>query len=269
VAPTAAGNRAEVRGARLAYETSGSGPRLIWGHGLSMNRVSDAALGALDWGRVPASVVRYDARGHGESESTPDLDGYSWEELGRDQLALADTLGIGEYIAGGASMGCGTALHAAVLAPDRVQSLVLVIPPTGWESRAAQAEQWEVSAALVEREGVEALIAARATIEPPDPFRGDEDRRRRQAAATRAWDPRRLAHVLRGAARANLPERDAVAGITVPALILAWTGDPVHPESTARQLSGLLRHSELHVASTAAEVGSWTDRVAEFVTRGR
>ena len=263
--PAATGGRVTVRGARLAYETRGSGPPFIWGHGLSMNRVSDDELGPLDWTRIPAAVVRYDARGHGESESTPELGGYGWAELGRDQLALADALGIGEYIAGGASMGCGTALHAAVLAPDRVRRLVLVIPPTGWETRAAQAEQWEASAALIEREGVEALIEARAALEPPDPFRGDEARRQRQAAATRAWEPGRLALVMRGATRANLPDRGAVAGIAVPTLILAWTGDPVHPESTARELAGLIRGSELHVASTAAEVGSWTERVAGFV----
>ena len=266
--PSAAGGQVEVRGARLAYEQSGSGPPLIWGHGLSMNRVSDAELGSLDWSRIPASVVRYDARGHGDSASTPDLDAYSWEELARDQLGLADALGFGHYIAAGASMGCGTALHAAVLAPERVRSLVLVIPPTAWEARAAQTEQWEVSATLVEREGTEALIAARAALEPPDPFRGDETRRERQAAATRRWDPGRLALVFRGATRANLPDREAVAGIAVPALILAWTGDPVHPESTARELAELLRRSELHVASTAAEVGTWTERVADFVARG-
>ena len=265
---TTAGGLVRLRGARLAYETSGSGPPLMWGHGLSMNRVSDAELGQLDWNRIPAAVVRYDARGHGDSESTPDLDAYSWEELARDQLALADALGFGEYIAGGASMGCGTALHAAVLAPERVRGLVLVIPPTAWEARAAQTEQWELSAALVEREGTDALIAARAALELPDPFRGDEARRERQAAATRRWDPRRLALVFRGATRANLPDREAVAGIGVPALILAWTGDPVHPESTARELAGLLRRSELHVASTAAEVATWTERVADFVSRG-
>ena len=264
---TAAGSRVTVRGAALAYERSGSGPQVMWGHGLSMNRVSDAALGQLDWSRIPAAVVRYDARGHGESESTPALDGFSWEELGRDQLALADALGVGEYIAGGASMGCGTALHAAVLEPERIRALILVIPPTAWEARAAQTDQWELSATLVETEGVEALIAARAALEPPDPFKGDEARRQRQAAATRAWDPSRLAHVFRGATRANLPDREAVARITVPALILAWTGDPVHPESTARELEELLPDSELHVASTGAEVGTWTDRVAEFVSR--
>src|ERR1019366_8238232 len=70
-----------VRGARLVYELSGEGPDLIWGHGLTMNRSSDAGMGLLDWSQIPVSVVRYDARGHGESESTPDTKGYSWSEL--------------------------------------------------------------------------------------------------------------------------------------------------------------------------------------------
>ena len=255
-----------VRGARIAYEVSGSGPHLIWGHGLSMSRASDAEMGLLDWTRIPVSVVRYDARGHGHSESTPDLGGYSWEELARDQLALADCLGIDGYVAAGASMGCGTALHAAVLAPDRIGRLVLVIPPTGWETRAAQAEQWELSAGLVEKEGVEALIAARAALDPPDPYRGDDARREQQARATREWDPRRLALVLRGATTANLPERSALAGITARALILAWSGDPIHPVSTAQELATLLPAAELHIASTRDEVDTWSDRVAAFLS---
>ena len=255
----------QVRGARLAYEVSGSGPYLIWGHGLSMTRESDAGMGLVDWDRVRASVVRYDARGHGESQSTADLGGYSWSELARDQLALADSLEIDRYMAAGASMGCGTALHAAVLAPGRVRALVLVIPPTGWETRAAQADMWEASAGLVETEGVEALIAARAALDPPDPYVGDEARRERQAAATRAWEPSRLALVLRGATTANLPDRSAVSRISAPALILAWTGDPVHPVSTASELADLLPAATLHTASTRAEVDGWTDLVGAFV----
>lgn len=258
--------QAQVRGARLAYEVSGSGPHLIWGHGLSMNRASDATMGLLDWPRIPATVVRYDARGHGESESTPDLAGYSWSELARDQLALADSLGIDRYIAAGASMGCGTALHAAVAAPERVRALVLVIPPTGWETRAAQAEMWETSAGLVERDGVEALIAARSALDPPDPYLGDDARRERQAEATRAWEPHRLALVLRGATTANLPGRDDVASITAPVLILAWTGDPVHPVATARELARLLPQADLRTASTRAELDGWSGLVGAFVS---
>lgn len=256
-----------VRGARIVYEVSGTGPDVIWGHGLSMNRASDSVMGLLDWERLPVTVFRYDARGHGESESTPDTDGYSWLELARDQLALADALGIDAYIAGGASMGCGTALHAALLGRDRVTALVLSLPPTAWEARAAQAAMWELNAEMIEREGVEAVVAARAVLEPPDPYKGNEERRAQQEAATRAWDPNRLALVMRGATKANLPDRADIATIDVPTLILAWTGDPVHPVATAQALASLLPEAELHVASTAAELSTWTELTDAFLRR--
>ena len=257
--------RVRVRGAELVYEQSGTGPDLIWGHGLSMNRASDTDMGLLDWSRIPVTVVRYDARGHGESESTPDLDGYSWEELARDQLALADELGIGSYVAAGASLGCGTALLAAGLGGSRVRALVLVIPPTAWETRAAQAEQWGLAATTIETQGVEAMIAARADVPPPDPYVGDELRAQQRDAATRAWDPKRLAHVMRGATRANFPDRDAIATISVPTLILAWTGDAIHPAGVAEELDGLLPQAKLHVASTRAAVDTWSDLTREFL----
>lgn len=255
-----------VRGALIAYEQSGDGPDLIWGHGLSQSRADESVLALVDWSRVPARVTRYDARGHGESESTPDLDAYSWAELATDQLALADALGIDRYVAAGASMGCGTALHAAVQAPDRIARLILVIPPTAWETRAAQADLWAQSAAVIETEGVEVMITARAAIAPPDPFVEDPGYRERTAAATRRWDPDRLAHVMRGAARADFPAREAIGAIAAPTLILAWTGDPVHPTATADELSLLLPHAERHDASTATDLATWTDRIAAFTS---
>lgn len=257
---------ATVRGARIAYETSGSGPDLIWGHGLSQSRQDESVLSLVDWSKVPARVTRYDARGHGESESTPDLDGYSWAELAADQLALADQLGIGTYVAAGASMGCGTALHVAVQAPERLDKLILVIPPTAWETRAAQAELWGQAATVIETEGVEAMIAARAALDPPDPFADDPGFRDRSAAATRRWDTARLAHVMRGAARADFPTREQIAAIATPTLILAWTGDPVHPQATADELSRLIPHAERHDATTADDLATWTDQIASFIT---
>jgi len=155
-----------------------------------------------------------------------------------------------------------------VLAPERVRGLVLVIPPTAWETRAAQAEQWAQSAALLRGPGgVEAAIEASRARPVPDPYVGDEERRARVEAGMRSWDPERLAHVMQGAAYANFPDRDAVAAITTPTLILAWTGDPVHPMSTAEELAGLIPHARMEVASTVPEVEAWTTAVAEFVAK--
>lgn len=255
----------DVRGFATVAERSGSGRDLVWGHGLSQSRRLEDRHPLVDWGRVPARVTRYDARGHGESAPASDLDRYRWDELARDQFALADALEIGPYVAAGASMGAATALHAAVLDPERISALVLVIPPTGWETRAAQVDLYEAGAQMIESQGVEPFIRAAALRPAPDPLVEDPDHRQRSAEALRSWDPERLARVMRGASRAQLPDRESIARIDCPALVLAWTGDPVHPTSTSDELARLLPCVETHVASTADDVVRWTDLVADFV----
>lgn len=64
---------------------------------------------------------------------------------------------------------------------------------------------------------------------------------------------------------ADFPPPERVARISCPTLILAWSGDPGHPVSSAEQLNGLIAGSLLEVASTADELASWTERIARFV----
>ncbi len=259
----------EVRGGSLAYEEVGTGRSFLWGHGLTANRAEEDAAGLLGtWPFPPDEVrrVRYDARGHGASPGPADPAAYGWDELARDQLGLADALGIGTYVAAGASMGCATALHAAVLAPERVQALVLVIPPTAWSSRPEQRALYEAGADLIERDGLAAFAEVSAQAQPPMLFANlgldwAEQARRRALALDEATMPA----VLRGAAASDLPPESAVAAMDVPALILAWTGDASHPVATAERLDALLPQSELVVAEDLRAVLSWPERVVSFV----
>src|SRR6266850_1522214 len=116
-----------VRGVDLAITDIGAGPALFWGHGLSSSMEQDERGRMLDWDRLSADhrIVRWDARGHGDSGGGPDADGYRWDNLAVDLIHLADALGIERFVAGGVSMGAATALHAASRAPDRVAGLVL------------------------------------------------------------------------------------------------------------------------------------------------
>ena len=84
---------------RLSVDVRGSGPPLVWGHGLTSSRRHEDQVGGLfgwsglaDAGR--ATVVRFDARGHGASDPTRDADDYRWSSLALDEWALVDALGI-------------------------------------------------------------------------------------------------------------------------------------------------------------------------------
>jgi pimeloyl-ACP methyl ester carboxylesterase len=255
------------RSLKIAFDATGSGADLVWSHGLTESRAAEIVGALIDWSHVPARVLRYDAPGHGESGPFAQTTPNAWADMARCQLELAANVGLARYIAAGASMGAATAIHAAVLAPERVRALVLVIPPTAWEARAAQGRQWRRAAEVLELRGVEALVAAGARQPHPEPFADDASWRHRSADLLRGWQPAALAAVLRAAATADLPPRDAVAAIDAPALILAWSGDPAHPAATAQELHGLLPASTLHVARSRADIGEWTGLVTSLIAK--
>src|SRR4051794_25829719 len=158
---------------RLDHTVLGEGPPFVWGHGLTSSRASEDVTHLFDWSGVVDNgrqVVRFDAAGHGTTGGPADPSAYEWPQLATDLLGLLDQLGLDRVDLGGASMGCATALHLAVRAPGRVARLVPAIPPTAWETRAAQGEAYRAGADLAEREGKDAWLAAAADGPRPPVF---------------------------------------------------------------------------------------------------
>ncbi len=249
----------------LAHEVLGDGgPAFVWGHGLTSSRASEDRLPLLRWPTITDAghrVVRYDAAGHGETGGSPDPHEFEWPKLATDLLALHDQLELDRVDAGGASMGCAATLHAAVRAPERFHRLVLVIQHTAWETRRVQAEIYEASAAYVEREGKDAWLTVSAE-RPRPPIFADLP----PVPVTADIPEDLLPSVLRGAAASDLPSPDAVEALEHPALVLAWAGDPGHPESTADRLGELLRNSEVRVAHQLQDLFTWSQAIADFLT---
>jgi pimeloyl-ACP methyl ester carboxylesterase len=155
-------------------------------------------------------------------------------------------------------MGTATLLHAVTVAPERFDRLVLTCPPTAWASRAAQAEVYRAGATFAERNGKDAFVAGMRAL-PPPPVLAE------LPEAPVDIDEALLPAVLRGAASSDLPAPEAIAGIRLPTLILAWAGDPGHPVSTAERLHALVPGSVLHVARTPDELRTWGERAARFL----
>ena len=177
---------------------------VVWGHGLCNSLEGEDAERLWDFwnddddgapprgpGPHPRSfrcprtmrVVRYAARGHGDSSPAERPDDCTWDTLGRDMLALARRRRRDvsqKLILGGASMGSASALYAARHALDdavagsnpigttpEIDGLVLVILPTFHDTRRRRSAQ---IVAAAER-GYDAA-ASRKKIRPI--FRGTE-----------------------------------------------------------------------------------------------
>ncbi|MFB9955381.1 alpha/beta fold hydrolase [Cellulomonas denverensis] len=165
--PTLSRPRADLD---YSVRRTGDGPVVVTAHGLTSSRAMAAAEGLFDWSALGAggTLVEYDARGHGGSTGAPVPADYTWSAQAGDLLALIDQVSPDAPVdAVGASMGTATVLWAAALRPDRFRRLVLTIPPTAWDTRAAQADTYQADARSVEQHGLGPWVRAAAATPRP------------------------------------------------------------------------------------------------------
>lgn len=136
----------KVNGARLAYDEAGRGPAVVFSHGaLGDRRMWDAQMARL---AGSYRVIRYDWRGHGESD-----DAAGEYAQYRDLFGLMDALGVARAALVGCSMGGAYCLDAALAEPDRVSSLSLISP-------GVNGHQWPEDMLAQARETVHSSVPA-------------------------------------------------------------------------------------------------------------
>lgn len=221
---------AQLQDARIHYELSGpsAAPALVFSNSLG------ATLSMWD-PQMPAfqkqfRVLRYDTRGHGQSSVTPGP--YSIEQLARDVLALLNSLQLDRVHFCGLSMGGMTGMWLALNAPARLRKLVLcntagkIGDADGWNSRIETLRKGgmkSISAAVIERwltapyraKSPEVSAATQHMLE-----NADVDGYIANCAAVRDFD-----------------ERNTIAAIRVPTMIISGTHDPATTPADGRYLA--------------------------------
>lgn len=131
------GHFAEVNGARIYYEDRGEGEPLFLLH--AFFRTASIWKGYADAWASQYRVIAWDSRGHGRSTNPDASAEYSYAQTARDLLALMDHLEIRRTRAMGASAGAMTLLHAATMAPERLDAIVLIGAPLYYSEEFRQA----------------------------------------------------------------------------------------------------------------------------------
>jgi len=123
---------ATVNGARIHYVESGSGPAVVFSHGLFWSgRMFEAQLAALS---DRYRCIAFDHRGQGSSEIT--AGGYDMDALSEDAAKLIEQLGAGPCHWVGLSMGGFVGMRLAARRPELIRSLSLLNTAADPEPRA-------------------------------------------------------------------------------------------------------------------------------------
>jgi len=227
----------------LDYELLGSGPPLVWLHGLS---------GSLDESRPLCerlaerfTVLWYSSRGHGRSTPVHDKARYHYDVFADDLERILDHVGFSHPVVGGGSHGANTALRHALRYPGRSSALLLVAPGCN-ALRRPDRVRWALvrgSMRLAALRGEPHVIKAITGYDPRDPALDETGRA--AVAAARTHDYASLLSVMRLVPDQRVISPSALKSLTLPALVAAWPKDPVlHPIAVARRIAELMPAGE-------------------------
>ena len=225
---------AEADRVRLAYDLSGDGPPVVLLHaGIVDRRMWDDVVPML---ADSFRVLRYDARGFGESSRAPSAPFARWDDL----FAVMDAAGIQQAHLVGVSQGAETALDAALTAPERVDHLVMSgTGLRGWEFRDELNARWQAEVDAWERGDLDGCAeeSMRTWFDGPSRSPADVDPSARQ----RAWEMQRLAIDLENddaeARGPQPPSIERLAEISAPTLVAVGELDQPDMLDTGRKLA--------------------------------
>lgn len=212
-------------------------------------------------------VVRYDARGHGQS--TPgDRDELTLEDLARDALAVLDACGIARAHICGLSLGGMTAMQLALKWPDRVLKTVLCNTSAHMPPRDA----WETRIETARREGMagltEGVLGRWFTSEFRDAQPERVERVRQMLLTTSV-----KGYVACCTAIRDMDLREAIKSIRITSLVIGGRQDPATPPENAEFIAGAIPDAKLKLLDAAhlsniEQADEFTATLLEFLGPG-
>jgi pimeloyl-ACP methyl ester carboxylesterase len=261
--PTAQLSTAVIDGIPTRFEVAGSGPPLLMcspgGFNAAMLNWTSHGLYArtrmLAQLREHFTCITFDKRESGASGGR--VERVTWVDYARQATGLLDHLGIERAHVMGACVGCSIAAVQAVIAPQRVASMVLYSPAGGVKYRRKQQQRFTAHQAFVDERGLAAVVELSSTTDAGfsedgrvGPWVSLLRRDPEFAAQYVVLDPAWYRMTVSGMCRL-LFDRDTVPGpepedllaLRIPTLIVPGE-DTSHAPSAARYLQECLPASE-------------------------
>ncbi len=240
----------EANGSNFNCRIDGDhGPWVMLSHGLATDMTMwDELTEAL---KDHYRVLRYDARGHGES-AAPAGD-YTLDMLVDDAVGIMDELGVDRTHFAGLSMGGMIALGMLINHPQRMKSAV--IADSRHTTRSEFTEAWLQRADAVRNGGIEAIIKSTVSRWSSP---GLAERNPAAIARMEAMIRRTSADGYCGcaAALARLNYGSRLGEINIPTLVVCGSEDHGAPPENTRQMHAMIKGSRFLEIKQAGHISN-------------
>lgn len=232
---------------KLHFEEIGTGDPVIFCHGLAGHCERE-----LPWARILGSngyrVIVYSARGHGKSTPVLDPNDYTFEAMRDDLSNIMDAVEVDSAIVGGGSMGAATTLSFTLANPDRVRALIQMGPAFGSSPIDMVAAGFSIFADFIEEHGADKAIDKLIESVPLVSEMASEDPGMIEdlRAQWNSHEPPSIVAAMRGVPKSRpFEDIEQLASVSVPTLIVASAGDPIHPLAVAQEYAQHIPQAQL------------------------
>lgn len=238
-----------ANGININYEIAGNGPWVMLSHSLACNlHMWDEQMAALT---RKYKVLRYDTRGHGQSEAPAGA--YTLEQLADDAHGLLAALGVKQTHWVGLSMGGMIGQTFALKYPGVFKSLTLADTTSRYPAEAAPV--WADRIKTAETQGLGAIVDGTLTRWFTEPYRkSNPPALARVGDSIRATPVAGFVGCCHAIPKINLTHR--LKEIACPALVIVGEQDPGTPVAMAREIHHALPGSELVIIPSAAHLSN-------------
>ncbi|HMD44992.1 MAG TPA: alpha/beta fold hydrolase [Acidimicrobiales bacterium] len=241
----------------LSYEVYGSGDRLlVYIHGILLDTHVNQRL-ARGLAEAGHRVVLLDLPGHGNSGKPLHASAHRMDAYAAHVVHLLDHLGAERAVVGGLSLGADVTLQVALLAPERLQGMVLEMPVL---------EQATPVAALIFVPWLAATQYAAPVLRGLASLIRHLPRERLglfdQVLGAALLEPEETAAVLHGVLVGPVaPTVEQRHAMEIPALVIGHRADRLHPFGDAHHLAEQLPQGRLVEARSLLELRMRPERL--------
>ncbi|MDQ6876255.1 MAG: alpha/beta hydrolase [Candidatus Dormibacteraeota bacterium] len=233
----------ELPDARIAYDTVGSGPLIVFLHGVGSNRQTWQPQ--LREFSATHTAVAIDARGYGGSSTAPNT--VSMARFAADTAAVIKAVGHGSAHVCGLSMGGIVALHLWRDHPHLVLSLLLA-DSWAWHPSAAAGQDGRLAAIDASE------MASLARVRMPAVYGPGADPQLVRLGVERFASLDKSVYRAATAELWGVDMRGVARTVTVPTLVLVGEHDSIAPPQLSRELAGLISGAQLVVIPAAGHL---------------
>ena len=194
-------------------------------------------------------ILRFDARGHGESDAPPGP--YHFQQLAEDAVGLMNALGIEKAVHVGLSMGGMVSQYMGIAVPQRVQGLVLVSTTSNMPKEARPV--WDQRISDVSAKGMAPQVEETLQRWFTKEFRDSGDALLGEVGQMIADTPVN-GYCGWAAAIRDLALTPHLGKITAPTLVMVGAQDPGTPPAMSVEISNMIAGAKLQIIPEASHM---------------